>query len=549
MRRLLGLAVIACCLYWVSAIISENVFAETLESGRGLTYSQFESILDTAIINDDIPAYSDYTAARPGLYPAGEIAIDASTYIRYESGGEAAQAEKVDGFEGMDGTSVLADENAIIEYAFTVIESGWYAPALDYYPIPGKSVAIQRALFIDGALPYRELSRTEFSRIWSSAAEPDGQGGFVWRRDNQGNDMRPSMVESPEWIRQPFYDADGYVTSPLLVYLESGEHIMTLFPIREPMLLRRVVWSRADAAQSVPYAQVKSALDAQGAVDSQEALITVQAEYALRTSSQMLYPAQEMGSASVSPSSPKLLLNNVIGGNPWRLAGQWIEWEFNAPSDGYYNIAMQVNQNLKRGIYVSRKITIDGAAPFAEMLDYGFTFAQTWRRETLSDSEGEPYLFYLKEGKHTLRMEVTLGAFSRIIAGVRNAVYDLNAIYRKVIQLTGVAPDRFRDYQIERSLPALTAEMTAVRDGLSAVIEELRSTAGKRSDRERALVTMRDQLTQLIDDNELFPRQIGSFKANVRACGTWLNEAMLQPLALDEIIIYSPGVNPPKSGV
>ncbi|GHU66667.1 ABC transporter substrate-binding protein [Clostridia bacterium] len=542
-RRVTRLAALVCCAYGFLGFASENVFAEALYSSAPvMTYSQLAGTLDTAIINDDIPSYSAYKAAQPALYPAEEITIEASSYSRYESDGQPAQAESFTNYEGMSGISVLAGEGAIIEYTFTVTESGWYQPALEYYPITGKSVAIQRALFIDGALPYRELSRTEFSRVWRNTSYPDGQDGFVWRQDNQGNDMRPSMVESPEWMYQPFYDADGYVTAPLLVYLEVGVHTMTLFPIREPMLLRRIVFSRADTALSIPYKDVKAALDAQGINDSRGEAIVIQAEHAARTSSQMLYPTQEMGSAAVTPSSPKLLLNNTIGGNSWRLTGQWIEWEFEIPSDGYYNIGMQVCQNLKRGIYVSRKITIDGLVPFAQMEDYGFTFAQNWRRTTLSDSGGEAYRFYLTAGKHTLRMEATLGGFSRIIGQVRDAVYDLNAIYRKVIQLTGLAPDRFRDYQIERTLPALTAEMEAARDNLSSVIDELRTTAGKRSDRERALVTMRDQLTQLIGDNELFPRQIGSFKTNVRACGTWLNEAMLQPLALDEIYIHSPDV-------
>ncbi|MDR1598381.1 MAG: extracellular solute-binding protein [Oscillospiraceae bacterium] len=549
MRRMTTLVTLVCCLGGFVMAVPENVFAEPAGAAGALPYAYFSGVLDTAAVNDGIPAYSAYTAAYPLVYPDNEIIIEASDYSRYERGGQAVTAGTVVGFDGMAGTSVMAEEDAILEYTFTVDEAGWYRPALEYYPVEGKSAAIQRALFIDGELPYRELSRVEFPRVWVNTAEPDGQGGYIWSKDNQGNDTRPAMAEAPEWIIQPFQDADGYVTAPLLVYLTAGEHTMTLFPIREPALLRRVAWGRADTALPLPYDETRASLDALDAEDSSGVSVTIQAENAARTSSQMLYPTQDMGSVSVTPSSPKLLLNNTIGGNPWRLAGQWIEWDFDIPADGYYHISMKVNQNLKRGIYVSRKITVDGIAPFSEMEDYGFTFAQNWRRETLSGTDGEPYRIYLKAGHHTLRMEATLGGFSQIISQVRDAVYDLNAIYRKVIQLTGVAPDRFRDYQVERSLPALSGEMEAARDLLSDVIDRLQAEAGKRSDRERALVTMRDQLAQLIGDNELFPRQINSFKANVRACGTWLNEAMLQPLALDEITIYSPDVGETGAGV
>ena len=74
----------------------------------------------------------------------------------------------------------------------------------------------------------------------------------------------------------------------------------------------------------------------------------------------MLYPQQDQSSPSVSPSSAKALLNNSIGGNSWRLVGQWIEWDFDVPEDGYYDITLYDKQNFSRGIHVSRRITIDG---------------------------------------------------------------------------------------------------------------------------------------------------------------------------------------------
>jgi len=134
---------------------------------------------------------------------------------------------------------------------------------------------------------------------------------------------------------------------------------------------------------------------------------------------------------------------------------------------------------------------------------------------------------------------------------VRDSIYDLNRIYRKVIRLTGAKPDKYRDYQIERSLPELHAELIAVRDKLDWTIDELRRVAGSRSDRERVLVSMRDQLNDLIRDGERFSRVLESFKANVRACGTWLNGSMLQPLQLDTIQVYSPGQKPelPRNAV
>jgi len=68
----------------------------------------------------------------------------------------------------------------------------------------------------------------------------------------------------------------------------------------------------------------------------------------------------------------------------------------------------------------------------------------------------------------------------------------------------------------------------------------MRRIDSKGGGQERILVAMRDQLDILIRNPERFSRVLESYKANVRACGTWLNESMLQPLQLDAIMISSP---------
>ena len=52
-------------------------------------------------------------------------------------------------------------------------------------------------------------------------------------------------------------------------------------------------------------------------------------------------------------------------------------------------------------------------------------------------------------------MEVVLGEFADIVREVQESVTKLNDIYRKVIRITGVNPDKYRDYQIESTLPGL----------------------------------------------------------------------------------------------
>lgn len=503
----------------------------------------YDEIVSTYSIDKSIVGYTTYVSQFEQAYPEDTLTVGAEAVVRYDEGDKAADPVIYTDYEGMQGDSVYTSENSLVEFEVEVQKEGFYNLSLVYYPIAGKNSDIERSIFIDGKLPYKEMASIDFYRIWRFDLEEDnlnanGSATYHWEKDNQGNDNRPSMIEAPEWITSYVYDSEGYVTSPLAVYLTKGTHTITMLSLREPMLINKIVLSNASSAKS--YADIKAEQDAKGATATSGHKITIEGENATRTSSQMLYPTQDQSSPSVSPSSAKELLNNTIGGNSWRLVGQWIEWDFDIPQSGYYNISLYDCQNFVRGIYVSRRITIDGEVPFKEMEDYGFSYGQSWREDVLSDENGEAYQFYLEEGHHTLRMQAVLGDFSNIISEVQSCVQQLNSIYREVIKITGVSPDTYRDYQLEASLPELHNELVAVREQLAGAIDQMQALTGKNSDRLTVLLTMRDQLDDLIDDAEYFVRVIGSYKINVRACGNWVTQVTEQPLAIDRINITSP---------
>ncbi len=525
------------------------------QAATDITTEEYQDIVSTYSIDDSIPIYSEYVANHPATYPDKEYRISADSYVRYEDAGVKATPETYENYENVPGggTSVLTTEEALIEYEVNIAESGFYDISLLYYPVAGKSSGIQRAFFIDGELPYGEMSLVEFNRIWTNDVQEttiDANGIVVkaWEKDNQGFDVKPGTLECPEWVESYLYDSNGYITTPLSVYLEKGSHTITMMSMREPMLLHEIILNNSEKVAD--YATVKAAWDAMGAKDTSGVSVRIEAETANKTSSQMLYPRQDQSSPAVYPASPKVLLNNTIGGDSWKEAGQWIEWEFEVAQDGYYNIAAYCNQNFVRGIDVFRKVYIDGEVPFSEMNAYGFAYQQSWREEVLADEQGNPYSFYLEAGKHTIRMEVVLGDMADIISTVQETVQQLNAIYRSVIYITGVAPDKYRDYQIEASIPSLEGQLIDAKENLNKAIAALELTAGNNSDKLTVLKTMNDQLDELIEDQERFTEVISSYKVNVRACGNWITQVLGQPLQLDRIMIYSADSQPKieKSG-
>jgi len=507
---------------------------------------EFDEMISTYNIDPSILSYKAYknqyiSKDRPDTV----IEIPAGSFVRYEDSDMAAVPEIYKDYEGMSGDSVLTSENSLIEFEVDVANEGLYNLSVVYYPVPGKNSDIARSMFVDGELPFREMSMLTFPRVWSnyvdkSYVNDDGVTVKVWAKDNQGNDVKSKAVEIPEWQERYIYDYNGYITEALSLYLSAGKHTISMVSLKEPMLINKLVLNNQGSIKT--YKEKLEEYSSMGAQDSSNKCITIEGEFASKTSSQMLYPQQDQSSPAVSPSDAKELLNNSIGGNSWRLVGQWIEWEFKVPETGLYNIALYDKQNFSRGVNVSRRISIDGEVPFDELSQYAFGYGQSWREDVISDSNGNAYKFYLTEGTHTLRMEAVLGEFSEIVGLVEESVQQLNNIYRKVIKVTGVTPDTYRDYQLEATLPELHNELIAARETVNEALLKLEIVAGKNSDKKTVLLTMRDQLDELIEDAEYFVRTISSYKVNVRALGNWITQVISQPLQIDRINVYSPNV-------
>ena len=518
-------------------------------SARAVTNVSMDAYLNMAgtySIFDTVPDYAGYLSSVPGERTDLVCVMEAGDFVRYEEDGAAAEPQMLENYEGFEGKALLTKENSLVEYEVNVESAGLYDIELTYYPYEGKASEIQRAFFIDGALPYGELALVELTRVFAldTAMKTDENGVEVrvYQKDNQGNDIKPSLTERPEWVQTYLHDSNGYITGSLSVFLTKGAHTFTIVSLREPLLLGRVTLRHNETAPAC--AEKTSALEKAGARDTSGVCVRVEAENAQKTSSQMLYPVQDQSSPSVYPLSARLLLNNAIGGNSWRKAGQWIEWSFSVPQSGFYVISLYDKQSFVRGINVFRRILIDGQTPFAEFESYPFPYAQSWQLNTLSLSGGEPCRIYLEQGAHTLRMEVVLGDMAQIISTMQSCVRQLNAIYRQVLYITGVSPDKYRDYQIERSLPGLKQELMNVRAELETALNALKETAGTNSDKLTVLKTMADQLDELIEDQERFTEVISSYKVNVRACGSWITQVLYMPLEVDRIYIHSADVTP-----
>lgn len=435
-------------------------------------------------------------------------------------------AETYNDYEGRRGEAIYTDDNSSVEFSFEVAQTGLYNILFEYYPVEGNGGMIERALYIDGKAPFTEAENLSFQRIWANA---DGE----IMEDTQGNQIMIEQVETPRWTTRYATDPSGIASEPLAFYLEAGRHTLTVKSIMEPMLIGSISFMPPSACEVPSYSEVSQKYSDKKEV-SEDTVITLQGEEATSKSSQMLYPLSDKDSPSVYPYDWSRIVYNKIGGNQWTNSGEWIEWEFVAKESGLYYLSAHFKQSLKNSRSSVRAITVDGSGPFKEADNWIFPYDSAWQCEWFSDENGEPYAIYLDEGKHTIRLTVTLGDYSEIISEASELLEKLNGVYRSIIAISGANPDQYRDYRFDKVIPETIEEMRVLSGDLKNLEKKIMKLEGDNkivSDIQRVYI----QLDMMLEDTDTISRRLTSFKDNIASYGTWINQQRGQPLELDWI--------------
>lgn len=382
---------------------------------------------------------------------------------------EAEQFAAVEGMEigrfgdgnGNSSGAIITDETGSIHWDFDVEQEGLYHIKLRYYNMQGRNSDIERELWIDGQVPFAEANSLFFQRTWKSEQD-------TIARDERGNDIRPGQTEESVWSEVVLRDITGYYEEPYFFYFSKGRHRLSFISLKEPMVMDWIEISQTE--KTIDYKNQLDIYKQNGYKEVPDVSIKLQAEDAVLKSNSTLYPINDR-SPTTEPYHVSKVRMNAIGGYNWRMPGQWIEWEIEVPASGLYQIALKSKQAANRGLASTRTLYIDGSIPFREAGRLSFPYSSDWQMQVLGSDDQEPFLFYLTEGKHRLRMEVTLGELAPVLRTTESVVLELNSLYRRIISFTGVVPDPFRDYQLEKRIPELIDELTTQ----SRIIDELSS--------------------------------------------------------------------------
>ncbi len=565
--RLVVLVLVASML--IQLMASFAVFADEPTSTENAVIDDSRTLNSLDAMEDLMVSttYAEYleAAVKDGIPDASAtIKINAVDFVDAQSIGEKPEdyaAVEIRYDEELGKDVLFTPDVGKISYVIDVPETGMYTLSVKYYPIKGHGSNIERILLIDRVVPFKEARYLTFSRVWQDkndngynydnrvyrADEKAAVENPVFRTDINGNEMRPSKEEKPRWIETEICDSETFFNEPLKFYLTEGEHIISIEAACEPMVVESFTFKPADKVDTYDQYLAKFPED-KVPESNEENTVMIHAETPYQTSEQVIYAMNDRTSGITIPQDPAAALLNTIGGNggdKWKIAGQWISYEFEIKEEGWYDIVPRFKQTVNQGLFSSRSLKIDGEYPFVEAKELQFMYADDWQVAPLSNGT-TTFKFYFEEGRHTIEFKAVLGDMADVLNRIEASQTKLNDYYRQILMITGSEPDEYTDYEFAKLIPGVLSGMRQEKKNLETVSKELEEKIGSKGQNTVILDRIAFLLGEMGNDQDKIASNLSNYKNYIGSLGTWLLSTKAQPLQLDYIVIQPTGSALPK---
>ena len=478
--------------------------------------------------------YSDYLEKYSGIKKGKEtIEIPATEYSKELT---TADVEIVSGYMGYSGDALKTGDDGMVTWKVDLPEEGMYSIEIEYCSVTDKTNSIERSLYINGSVPFAEARFLLMKKHWVNEYAKNGR----FEMDGNNNELRPVSSVVHDWQKYTAVDSNGYYADPFVFYFKAGENTLSLSAVREEAVFGKIIIRPYEDKQS--YSDYVSSYSMTG----QEDIVHINAELPSRTSDYTIYPVYDRKSAISEPQDAALIRLNIIGGEKWVTAGQWVEYDFEVEHDGLYEIVFRYRQDQLDGMYTSRKLYIDGEIPFEEANYIKFNYSTSWQVEAATDG-ADTFSFWLEKGKHTLRLEVTLGEMGVVVGNVSTILDSINSDYLQIIKLTGAVPDEYRDYGFGRVLPDVVTDFVIQGQKLRDVVSYVENMANIKTQNSATIDEIQRLLIKMGTDEEQIAKNVNELKSKIGTLGEWINTVKKQPLEIDWINIQSADAEKPAA--
>ncbi len=409
------------------------------------------------------------------------------------------------------------------EWSFNVPKDAYYNLKLIYSSV-STGVDYTFGLLVDGKSPFDEANALTFPRIWENAEDE-------FKTDDIGNQLSPEQKEVDGYVEMIAKSSTGITVDPYAFYLTAGTHTLTLATPEQAVAVASLILAAPEKILS--YEELSKDYDKNDVIDAQT--IVIEGESATLKTSSKLIPKSDNSDAGMSPLDVMYTKLNYIGGTSWQEAGQTLEWKFYVEKSGYYSLGLRYRQSDVINAESWRWLKIDGETPFEEAKGIRFPYCASWDFFEFKN-EDKPYYFYLKEGEHTLSMEVTMGVMADYYYRLSEIVEILGNKYIEIVKITGASPDLNLDYELFNQIPDLNEKFEYCYKQLDGLANDLKGFTGKRSSQYiAAMNNMSRVLKVMVESPYLAHQYVTDYYTNYSSLSSWLNDMKNMPLYVDTI--------------
>ena len=534
MKRIAGFLLIICCLTMACCASGEetgdwsDLYALTNESA--IEYGDLREQWA-----QEPQVYAPAPVGSRILLPMDAAELSGDIELTNQLNGEY-RALYANGPAPAPGSPVLSsgDNESKAVWRIQVEQPGLYELEVTYLALGGNEAKVQRKITVDGEVPFEEANNLCFYRVFEEEVQENGK-----MRVNAINDeVWPHMREQQVWQTVRAVDQQAIYVEPLQFYLSAGEHEISLSYVDQPVVLGSVAFVPPKTYPS--YAEkLKEWQDAGYAAAPSDTVIKLQAENSAWRSENVIRRESDADPMTEPKSGANRVLN-IVGGYRWRLGNAAVSWDIDVPESGLYAIHFKVLQSTDPGMPSYRQIMIDGEIPFEEMKLYSFPYDSHWYGDTLHQEDGTPYQFYLEKGRHTLTATVKLGPIGEIMRRTEKDTTYLGQVQREIVKITGSEPDYNYEYDLYRTMPELSGQLTYLADRLVESADLLASISSETTSMENNYRQIIDQLHFFAEDVDRIPKALSDLDNAQTNLGTYIASIEKCPMAMDYLALTAP---------
>lgn len=518
----------------LTASMTAGLFADV---GPGTVQAAEETEETTSSVSETFSIErltSNYTNISAG-YTAADYRGEARVFQIGEIADESCADMLTEDNYGYEGKVANVTHGDTLKMTVDVPETALYWVSFDYLSYDESILPIEFSLKVDGDYPFYEARNLGFETSWVQDSAVS--------KDRYGNEIVSMPSKLIQWESKELSDSSYRYMQPLKVQLEEGTHELEIAVSEGSFLLGNITFSAPE--------EIEEYTGSQAAPGNE--LITIQGENFYIRNDSSIHAIGEYDS-SLYPLSATETVLNTVDGDSFKTAGQSITWQFEAPADGYYYLAMNYRQSEKNDFPVFVDWRIDGEIPNTAFQSYQVEYTTKYITSTFQDEEGNNLSVYLTKGTHTISATISAENLCYVLEKVDEIMNGINDLSLEVTKVAGTNKDKYRDLKLTRYIPDVQERLYGWVDELYELAEYATQYVDAKDAEDVAafgyLLIAAKQLKSLGDEpNELIYRvdelstSVNSINTQIANFVDLIND---NNLSIDRIYLYQEDAKLPK---